>query len=288
MLYSLDLRIRVINAVKSGSSKVEICKVFNICRQTIYNWINLELKQGNLLPIKSSKTGHPRGIKDDQKFKKYVDKHSDSTQKEIALFFNVGLATVSRTLKRIGYTRKKSQTYSERDESQRQKYFCTISTIKKDKIIYLDESGMNDNDFYPYAYTEVGKRHYESHPGHYNKRISMIAGLNNKNILAPFMFEGHCNTKLFEEYIEQKLSPALKPDMIIIMDNASFHKSLKIRQLIESKGCKLIFLPPYSSDLNPIEHYWYKIKNDIRKGMRNNKMKLAEAMNSVLTRLSTC
>jgi transposase-like protein len=55
MLYSLDLRIRVINAVKSGGYKVEICRVFNICRQTIYHWINLELTQGNLLPISGSK-----------------------------------------------------------------------------------------------------------------------------------------------------------------------------------------------------------------------------------------
>jgi transposase len=79
----------------------------------------------------------------------------------------------------------------------------------------------------------------------------MITGLNNKNILAPFTFEGHCNTKLFEEYIEQKLSP-------------------------------------YSPDLNPIEHYWHKIKNEIIKKMRNNEMKLAKAMNSMLTRMSTC
>ena len=125
---------------------------------------------------------------------------------------------------------------------------------------------MFDNDFYPYAYTEVGKRYYEAHPRHYTKCISMIAGLNNKNILAPFTFDGHCNTKLFAEYIEQKLSPVLKKDMTIIMDNASFHKSLKIRQSIENKACKLIFLPPYSPDLNPIEPYWHKIKNEIRKG----------------------
>ena len=92
----------------------------------------------------------------------------------------------------------------------------------------------------------------------------------------------------FRSTTEQKLSPVLKKDMTIIMDNASFHKSLKIRQSIENKACKLIFLPPYYPDLHPIEHYWHKIKNEIIKGMRNNEMKLAEAMNSVLTRMSRC
>ena len=76
--------------------------------------------------------------------------------------------------------------------------------------MYVDESGMNDNDFYPYAYSAIGTRHYEAHPGHYKKRISMIGGLCNKDFMAPLMFEGHCNTTVFELYVEQVLVPKLK------------------------------------------------------------------------------
>ena len=80
----------------------------------------------------------------------------------------------------------------------------------------------------------------------------MVARLNGEKIASPMIFDGHCNTKIFEKFIENKLLPVLKKDMTVVMDNTSFHKSLKIRKLI-GKGCSLIFLSPYSPDYNPIE-----------------------------------
>lgn len=156
------------------------------------------------------------------------------------------------------------------------------------EIVYVDESGMNDNDFCPYAYSLVGERHYEAHPGHYTKRISMIGGLCGERFMAPFMFEGHCNTAVFETYVEKILVPSLKASMIVVVDNASFHKSVRIKNLIEKTGAKFIFLPPYSPDLNPIEHYWHKIKTVIRKMMRDTKMTLDNAMENALKNASAC
>lgn len=147
---------------------------------------------------------------------------------------------------------------------------------------------MNDNSFYPYAYSKIGTRHYESHPGHYSKRISMIGGLCAREFQAPFMFEGHCNTATFEVYIEKILTPTLKPGITVVIDNASFHKSMKIKKLIEGAECQLIFLPPYSPDLNPIEHYWHKLKTVIRKKMRDAKTALYEAMENALKEMSIC
>lgn len=151
----------------------------------------------------------------------------------------------------------------------------------------MDESGMNDNDFYAYAYSPIGNRHYESHPGHYKKRISMIGGLCNNQFQAPFMFEGHCNATVFELYLEKILIPTLTPGKIVIVDNASFHKSIKIKFLIESIGCELIYLPPYSPDLNPIEHSWHQIKTAIRKCMRDMKLSLQDAMENILDKMVT-
>jgi transposase len=145
---------------------------------------------------------------------------------------------------------------------------------------------MNDNDFYPYVYAEIGKRYYESRPGHYKKRISMVGGLCAQQFLAPFMFEGHCNTKTFELYLEKILVPTLSPGKIVVIDNASFHSSSKIKDLIEKAGCQLFYLPPYSPDLNPIEHYWHKIKTAIRKIMRDVEIKLQDAMENTLKNMS--
>ena len=145
---------------------------------------------------------------------------------------------------------------------------------------------MNDNDYYPYAYAAMGSRYYEAHPGCRQKRISMIAGLCQSTLSAPFMFEGHCSTIVFELYVEKVLVPILSKGMTIIIDNASFHRSDRIRGMIESAGCQLMYLPPYSPDFNPIEHWWHKIKNAIRKKMRQAIMKLEEAMEVTLKNMS--
>lgn len=101
------------------------------------------------------------------------------------------------------------------------------------------------------------------------KRITIIAGLLKKRIIAPFRFEGYTNTEYFNLWVKKNLLPELKPNQVVIMDNASFHKSQKTRDLIESKGCTLLYLPPYSPDLNPIEKMWGSMK----KMYRNHKHK---------------
>jgi transposase len=78
------------------------------------------------------------------------------------------------------------------------------------------------------------------------------------------VFNGTCNAKLFENWVEQFLIKELKFGQVVVMDNASFHKSRKTEELIESVGCKIIFLPPYSPDLNPIENFWANMKRWIK------------------------
>ena len=78
------------------------------------------------------------------------------------------------------------------------------------------------------------------------------------------IFTGTCNTELFNIWIEQMLLPELEPGQVIIMDNVRTHKSKKTKELIESVGCKLIFLPTYSPDFNPIEHFWAQKKAKIK------------------------
>ncbi len=98
----------------------------------------------------------------------------------------------------------------------------------------------------------------------YYERTNIIAGYVNKESIAPMVFNGSCNTKLFESWVESFLIKELKPGQFVVMDNAAFHKSQKTKELIESVGCKVIFLPPYSPDFNPIEKFWANMKRWIR------------------------
>jgi len=99
--------------------------------------------------------------------------------------------------------------------------------------------------------------------------MNFIAGLANKQLVAPFIFQGYCDRSIFEVYVKNCLLPVVSVGDIVIADNASFHKSKLAKDLIAAKGGKLIFLPPYSPDLNPIEHWWFPIKNEIRKSLDN-------------------
>jgi DDE superfamily endonuclease len=83
-------------------------------------------------------------------------------------------------------------------------------------VVFVDESGMNDKDFYPYADSAVDERYDEAHPGHYKKRISMLGGLCTQQFMAPFMFQGHCNTAVFEQYLEKILIPKLTKENIVV------------------------------------------------------------------------
>jgi transposase len=93
----------------------------------------------------------------------------------------------------------------------------------------------------------------------------MIAAQCKKAILAPMVFEGTTDSKLFNYWLEECLVPELKPGQVIIMDNYCIHKTAKTKEIIERAECKILFLPPYSPDFNPIENTWANIKARIKK-----------------------
>lgn len=84
-------------------------------------------------------------------------------------------------------------------------------------------------------------------------------------MIAPFTIEGGCNRKVFETWLSTCLLPVLEPGQVVIMNNATFHKGGRIEHLIQDAGCTLLYLPPYSLDLNLIERCWSWLKSRIRK-----------------------
>ena len=135
------------------------------------------------------------------------------------------------------------------------------------KLVYIDETGIDNNIAPLRGWAESGIKSFTEALGFRTKRVSLVAGYcyGSNELVAPMEYDGHTNTQLFLAWIEHCLCPALKPHQVVVMDNASFHKSSKAKELIEKTGCKLIYLPPYSPDLNPIEHIWANLKRLLRK-----------------------
>lgn len=140
---------------------------------------------------------------------------------------------------------------------------------------------MDSRDDYGYGWSARGARFHALKSGRRDGRVNMIAGLCNYQLLAPFTVEGACNRIVFETWLESCLIPTLKPGNTLVMDNAMFHKGGRIQQLIEAAGCRVLYLPSYSPDLNKIEHCWSYLKSRIRKQLAQFNC-LRDAMEDVL------
>src|SRR5919205_2190079 len=102
-------------------------------------------------------------------------------------------------------------------------------------------------------------------PPHHWKTTTFVAGLRQDGIVAPVVLDGPINRDAFEAYLAQVLVPELQPGDTVIMDNLSSHKGPRVRELIEAAGARLLYLPPYSPDFNPIENAFAKLKALLRK-----------------------
>ncbi len=176
---------------------------------------------------------------------------------------------------------KKTYGYRERDEAKRADFLARLGDPKAGHLVYVDESGMDERDNYGYGYAPVGERFYDLKAGGRRGRVNMIAGYRDGEIIAPFTIEGACNRSVFEIWLGTCLVPQLHPGEWVIVDNATFHHGGRIAQLIEAAGCQVVYLPPYSPDLNRIEKCWAWLKSRIRQRLSTS-ASLRDAMEAVL------
>lgn len=174
---------------------------------------------------------------------------------------------LTRVAKNRLVSKKKTYGYCERDEAKRANFLAQLADIPLSKRVYVDESGMDERDDYGYGWCERGKQFLALKSGRRTGRVNMIAAYCGQQLIAPFTVEGSCNRMVFQIWLETCLLPVLKPGQVVILDNATFHQGGRIATLIETAGCRLLYLPPYSPDFNRIEKCWAWLKRLIRQGL---------------------
>jgi transposase len=152
----------------------------------------------------------------------------------------------------------------EANEERREEYLAKLSTLNLGSLVDIDESGIELTICKDRSWSLKGQPIKAKKSGKYYQRTNIIAGLVNNKSIAPMVFNGFYNTELFNSWVENFLIKGLNPGQVVVMDNASFHKSQRTKELIESIGCRILFLPPYSPDLNPIEKFWANMKRWIK------------------------
>ena len=140
-----------------------------------------------------------------------------------------------------------------------------IAELSPEEIAYVDETGIDTCLYREYGWSGRGQRLLGSISGRKYERTGIVAAQIGKALLAPLTYDGAMDSLLFEMWFENCLLPALPKTAVIVMDNASFHRKNKLLSLIEKSGHRLIFLPPYSPELNPIENFWGWLKRYLRK-----------------------
>ncbi len=129
--------------------------------------------------------------------------------------------------------------------------------------MYVDETGIDTYLYREYARAPRGKKIIGEIRGRKYQRVGIVAGKTGHKIIAPFEYSKTMNSDLFEGWFENYLLPALPKDAVIVMDNASFHRKNQLYELSEEYGITIIFLPPYSPEYNPMEHFWFWLKRKV-------------------------
>jgi len=143
-----------------------------------------------------------------------------------------------------------------------------IASIPEEKLNYVDEMGLDEYLNREYGRAPRGEKVTERQSGKKFKRTNILAAKCCDEIIEPLQYDGRTDHLLFETWFETRLCPVLKKDAVVLMDNATFHRKKKLRAIAEKFEIRVIFLPPYSPDLNPIEKFWSWLKSKLRSILR--------------------
>ena len=158
------------------------------------------------------------------------------------------------------YAKKKTTRYNEQDSEKVAEYEVKIKEIPQNKRVYVDEAGFDNYLLREYARAPRGQKIYEKIKGRKYQRTSIVAAQRGRKIIAPLEYKGTMHGDFFEAWFENHLVPELSEGDVIILDNASFHRKKRLYEIAELHNVTIIFLPPYSPELNPIEHFWHWLK----------------------------
>lgn len=159
---------------------------------------------------------------------------------------------------------KKTLSASERDETARAAWRQEAAVLDPADLLFLDETSTHTALTRRRARAPRGHRAHGSVPRNHGPNVTLLAVLGPAGIATALSIEGATTRPVFDGFVEEFLVPVLRPGQILILDNLAVHKSARAQALVEAAGCRLLFLPPYSPDFNPIEPVFAKVKTALR------------------------
>ncbi|MEH3037922.1 MAG: IS630 family transposase [Sphingomonas adhaesiva] len=274
--YSQDLRDRVIAAVEQeGLSRREAARRYRIGEATAVRWL-AALRAGRRGPRAQGGDRRSRLPLHEGWLLALIAAENDLTLAQVGqrLLGEHGVKAdagmLSRFFTRRGISFKKKRVHASEqlrpDVAERREAWRAMQPrLDAGRLIFLDETGVTTNMVRRYGRAPRGERVRGYAPAGHWKVTTFLAGLTSNGIVAPFVVDQPMNRAIFTQYVRQYLLPELTPGDIVILDNLSSHKGVEAAALAEAAGATLLFLPPYSPDLNPIEQVFAKLKGLLRR-----------------------
>lgn len=154
------------------------------------------------------------------------------------------------------------------------------------RLVFIDETSTNTRLTKRTGWSRKGSRFVAYAPFGHWKTQTFIAGLRCHGLTAPWIVNAPMNSRIFETWVDTQLAPTLSKGDVVILDNVGFHKSERAEQLVRAKGAWLLFLPPYSPDLNPIEMAFSKLKALLRKRAARSFDTITQALGDIISLFS--
>jgi transposase len=268
--------------IRSGELSISEMAEAAGCNKSTILRISSNIRMFGSVKAPPNKGGRPRSITPDMLealcdhlFEKpglYLD--------EMAIFlwdeFNIHAtkSSISRALAYKGWSKKTAKVKArERNLDLRDEYFHFMSEFRSYHLVYVDESGCDKRiGFRRTGWSPLGTTPVQVSKFHRDQRYQILPAYAQDGIVLSRVFRGSTDASVFEDFIEQLLQHCGRwpePKSVLVMDNASFHHSERIEQLCSEAGVKLVYLPPYSPDLNPIEEFFAELKAFIRRNWQS-------------------
>ncbi len=271
---SVDLRTRVVAAAASGLSHRATAERFGVSAASVSRWRKREREQGDVRP--KALGGDRRSGRIDAHKEAVVTAlgpEADRTIEEARRGWagsRLWLRYASTLLQAPQHHSQKKTAHAAEQERpdilrRREAWFEEQLDLDPERLVFIDETWTSTNMARLRGRAPKGQRLRVAVPHGHWKTSTFVAGLRRDGIVAPFVLDGPINRDAFEAYIAQVLVPDIRPGDIVVMDNLSSHKGPRVRELIEAVGARLLYLPPYSPDFNPIENAFAKLKALLRK-----------------------
>ncbi|CAD6892666.1 unnamed protein product [Tilletia laevis] len=297
-MISTEIKLYAAEKVVAGHLAVKTAAQPHMISESTVKRSIRDLRQTNTIRAPLPRSGRPKALSQQEVIYVlalihhrptiYLDEIADMIQFE----FNhkVALSTISRLLSSLGYTNKKlTRVARQRDSERRRRHMLFFAQFDPRQLIFADETHAdNKANQRTRGWARQGSRAVDIDIFLRGQRYTLLPALAYDGICCPWVVPDSVNGDRFLYWVQHILLPTMNPwpgpRSVLVVDNCPTHKGVEVRRVVQEAGCNLIFLPPYSPDLNPIEFAFSSIKRHLRRHPANDELDLVQACYNAVTK----